>query len=180
LENKDGDGGTPNHSIDSYDGRWGNDFDVLMFTFSSDVWLDGLDIGWAYEDYGTNSSSPNADITNIAFTGNGSSNISGNTWLSISTSKVWILVQSSSNIPQDHYHTLTNQVKSTSFLIGAHNPLFGNDWSSSNDDFKLADITTKTSSPKPPTDIPESATFATLLLGLIGIRVVRKKFGKFM
>ena len=175
LNNKDEDDDTPNHSIDSYDGRWGNDFDVLMFTFSSEVSLDGLDIGWAYEDYNTNNSSAHADITTIAYTGNGSSNISGSTWQGIATSSAWSLVQNSSNVPKDSYHALTNQVKSSSFLISAYNPLFGGNWSSLNDGFKLAGITTKTSSPKPPTDVPEPATFATLLLGLIGLRIVRKK-----
>lgn len=180
LINQDEDDGTPNHSIDSYDpnnnSSWGNDFDALMLTFSSEVILDGLDIGWAYEDYDTSNEARNADITTIAYTGNGSRNISGSTWQDISNSSAWSLVQNSSNVLKGDYYALTNQVKSTSFLISAYNPVFGTDgWSSLNDGFKLAGITTQTRSQKPPTDIPEPATFATFLLGLIAIRKLRKK-----
>ena len=178
LINRDEDSGTPNHSIDSYDASngYGNDYDVLMLTFNSEVTLDGLDIGWAYENYvdNNNRGQSSADITTLAYTGTGSDSISGSTWQSISTSAAWSLVQNSSDVDDYNYHALTNKVKSTTFLIGAYNPLFGSDgWSSLNDGFKLAGITTKTTEPS--TDIPEPATLGMFLLGLVGVGRLRKK-----
>lgn len=172
VENRDGDSGTPNHSIDSYDGSWGDDIDMVLLSFSKAVSLKGLSIGWAYEDYYGNYQAQ-ADITTVAYTGNNAPNFDGRTWGQVAADSAWTFVDNLIDASANQYHTVDNKgnILSNYWLVGAYNPVFSNtNYSSDNDGFKLTGLTTEfnTTTTPPPTDVPEPSMFVLMLI-LLGL-----------
>jgi hypothetical protein len=180
MINQDEGDDTPNHSIDSYDynGCWGDDIDMVLLSFSEAVSLEGITIGWAREDYGTYDSTRKSDITAVAYTGdvNAGPNIANRSWSDIASDSAWTFVENLMDATQNSYHTVDNNgnVLSNFWLVGAYNPVFSNtNYSTNNDGFKLAGITTSAASNPPATPVPEPSALL-LMLASLGL-LVRKR-----
>ena len=174
LKNQSESDTTPDHSIDSFN----NYFDMVLLTFNEKVDLTQFDIGWARETTQYN----RADISVAAFTGNGSSSLAGNTWNGVATSGNWSTVGQYLDVDDYNYQTVTSDITSKYWLIGAYNPIFANPgevtgtWASSNNDgFKLASVQGVTSTGNPVVSVPEPTSIAILGLGLLGFLSMRKK-----
>lgn len=175
-----GDPGAPDHSIDSYDynGCWGDDIDMVLLSFSEAVSLDGITIGWAREDYYGSNTTRKSDITAVAYTGdvNAGPNIANRSWSDIASDSAWTFVENLMDAKQNSYHTVDNDgnVLSNFWLVGAYNPVFSNtNYSTNNDGFKLAGITTSAASNPPPAPVPEPSALL-LMLASLGL-LVRKR-----
>lgn len=181
--------GTPNHSIDNYDSsRWGDDYEMVLLSFSEAVSLDQIGIGWAREDYGTNNEQRHADITTVAYTGsdtntgsssNGDSwtdrNLFGNSWAEVAADAAWTFVSDISNADDYAYHSIDNPdaVISNFWLVGAYNPVFSETcWTHDNDGFKLSKLI---SSSEDPTEVPEPTSIILFLSFGIAMLVKNKK-----
>lgn len=178
MINQDEGDDDPNHSIDSYDynGCWGDDIDMVLLSFSEAVSLDGITIGWAREEY-TYSVHPQSDITAVAYTGdvNAGPNIANRSWAEIASDSAWTFVDNLMDAKHNAYHTVDNSgnILSNFWLVGAYNPIFSNtNYTTNNDGFKLAGITTTSSNP-PPAPVPEPSALLIMLASL-GL-VIRKR-----
>ena len=187
-----GDHGTPNHSIDNYDTEsWGDDYEMVLLSFSEAVSLDEIGIGWARENYGTNSQQSNADITTVAYTGSDTDlqsdasgdswtdrNLLGNSWTQIAADAAWTFVDDISNADDYQYHAIDNpnELVSNFWLVGAYNPVFsGTSWSDNNDGFKLSGIKSSAEAQTtPPTEVPEPSSIILFLSVAMGILVKSK------
>ncbi|MPW29134.1 PEP-CTERM sorting domain-containing protein [Agarivorans sp. B2Z047] len=168
--NRDNESGTPQHSIDSY----GNDFDMVLLSFDEAVNLAGFTLGWASEDYGTNSQSSHADVSVLAYSGNDAPALYNNTWADLA-GLGWTTEAEVSNADEFAYQAIDSSAASKYWLIGAYNPIFGSlGWSSGNDGFKLAGVSTN--SPQVPvTSVPEPGTVLLFAAGLFGIALRSRK-----
>jgi len=178
--NRDEDSGVPNHSIDSYDPNdnpsWGNDYDMILLEFDTAVSLTSFSIGWAREyNYFYQS-----DISLLSYTGNDAASIDGATWSSLVNGGGWISEENFPDIQQNstvNYQSAQNTY-SNYWLIGAYNNTFGSDnWTSGNDGFKLAGLTTQTfdALPVPSIEVPEPDTLLMLTSGLLVLASSRRK-----
>ncbi|MFT6735882.1 MAG: hypothetical protein ACJAS9_004096 [Polaribacter sp.] len=177
VKNKDGEGGSPQHSIDNIpnSSAYGyNDYDMVLLQFNKKVVLDEIVIGWATNDGGINSYGA-ADISIVAYTGDDTKNANPffantQTWGDLLTSTPnWQSVENIENA--SILQAITNPVASQYFLIGAYNPIFGGNLSNANDGFKLSGVKTKTAASKPPSNaIPEPSSIALAFLGLLLLR----------
>lgn len=161
---------TPSHAIDSY----GNDYDMLLLTFSTAVNLTGIDIGWQ----NTNPT----PVSILAWTGPGSAALSGQTWSSIRTGAPGGAYQTIGNyaVPNNtNYYSISNNVTSTNWLVGIYNPIFdSNNQLNYTGDYalKLNAVRTQTTPPPVPGgQIPLPGTAVLLLLGLAALRGQRQK-----
>ena len=177
IVNQDEDTGAPNHSIDSYDPNnnpsWGHDYDMVLLEFDSAVSISSFSLGWAQEN-----GSSYADVSLAAYTGdiNSYNGIAGETWSSLVNGGGWTSEENFSNV--DDYSTVNYQSTNTSqyWLIGAYNSVFGSDnWSTLNDGFKLAALTTSTIDNSPGNEVPEPSTLVMLMSGLLALAAKRKK-----
>jgi hypothetical protein len=175
IVNQDEDAGVPDHSIDSYDANaYGNDYDMVLLEFDSAVSITGFSIGWALED----NSQPYSDVSLVAYTGNNFTGLAGETWSSIVNGGGWTSEENFSNVP--NYSTVNYQSAQPTYsqywLLGAYNSVFGNDgWSTLNDGFKLAGLSTKTKDQTPGNDVPEPGTLVMLMSGLLILAMRRKQ-----
>jgi hypothetical protein len=171
LQNNDEDLTPPNHSIDSQvsgtvdpDG----DYDMVLLEFDTAVNLTGLQLNWAVGGNAANT----ADISILAYTGNGSSTLVGNTWAQVlgsGTGNAYDSVGNYSNVGLSYYAVNPTNVTSTKWLIGAYNPVFGSGGTAGNDGLKLTSLTTST--PTPDTrDVPVPGTVVLLMSGLVALR----------
>lgn len=188
IENQDGEGGAPQHSIDNIPNYTGNaaynDYDAVLVQFDQKTNLSSIDIGWATND-GDGSSDGSADISIVAYTGNNDLNnnpffATTSTWGSLLTNG-WSRIGHYQNAGgsyaiANNAATEIKGVLSKYWLISAYNPLFGGTaLSNANDGFKLAGLTTTTGSNDPSTPVPAPASFALLALCAVGMVVRRKK-----
>ena len=182
VNNDEGVNDNPGHSIDSYDG----DFDMVLLSFDTKVDLTEFSLGWAKE--GNNNNRLRSDVSVVAFTGlgGGNSNISGDTWGDVASSGDWSTVGRYNNVDDYNYQTVTSQVESKYWLIGAYNSIFANpgetilngqnNLTNGNDGFKLAGVKGETSVPPP--SIPEPTSFAILGLGMLALLFSNRKNSK--
>lgn len=180
-----GDTGQPNHSIDNYDScNWGDDIEMVLLHFSEAVSLEGINIGWAREEYSNGSTYAQSDITTVAYTGDydgyDTDVIAGKSWSQVAADSAWTFVDDLMDVAQYDYHTVdnSNNIVSNYWLVGAYNPIFGGmNWTSDNDGFKLSGVTTKKSvtNIEPPTEVPEPAPLALFVIGA-ALVMTRKKF----
>lgn len=156
---------SPDHAIDSM----GSKTDFVVFDFGlTEVSLNSLDIGWAYEKYSSSGSQSRADITLW------SQNSSGN----------WQALGNLADLSQYTHHSLTTYQSTLGFskqwAVSAYNQYFSSTElnnggfsgpnSSDNslgDAFKLTGLSVDT---KPSTDVPEPAAWALLGIGLLFLR----------
>ncbi|MEZ5571458.1 MAG: exosortase-dependent surface protein XDP1 [Halioglobus sp.] len=163
---------SPHHSTDSV--RSGSDadgdFDMLLLEFDTAVNLTGMTLNWAQGGNVANT----ADVSILAYVGPGSSALVGNTWASVldTNGGAYDSVGNYSNVNLSYYAVNPTSVTSTKWLIGAYNPVFGAGGDASDDGFKLASLTTSTTTipDQPPGEVPAPGTLALLIAGLLGLR----------
>lgn len=161
-------------------------YDMLQLEFDTAVSLDGLTLDWAKGGDGTGKT---ADISILADTGDGSSDLRKNTWAQILGSgdgNGFDLVGNYSNVGLSYYAVNPGTVTSKRWLIGVYNPVFGAGGDAGDDAFRLASI--QTSGPTTlipqeilpnipddiPHDVPIPGTLTLLLTGLLSLRLRRE------
>ncbi|MBJ2134826.1 PEP-CTERM sorting domain-containing protein [Paraglaciecola chathamensis] len=138
------------HYVDNY----GDETDMLLFTFDDLVSITGINIGYHSVD---------SDISIAAF--DDLPTLQGNTWDTVASnadfktsfsnlSNGWTSLSSASSFESKYW------------LIGAYNGAFGSPgWTNNNDQLKIAGLSTVAGSspdPKPPTDVAEPSSLAVL------------------
>jgi hypothetical protein len=177
LQNRDESNTTPSHSIDNFD----NDFDMVLLSFDKAIDLEGFNIGWARETDTSGNNYGYADVTVAAYTGAGNFAFNAaDTWSSIAGTN-WSTIGHYGNVSDYSYQSVTTDVKSKYWLIGAYNPTFTGAGETTNgpgtgwrDGFKLASVTGQTYTP-PSTNVPEPGTMAILASGLLGLFATRRR-----
>ncbi|MDO6566145.1 PEP-CTERM sorting domain-containing protein [Alteromonas sp. 1_MG-2023] len=179
--NQDGEGQTsPNHSIDNYyyngtnnaDGIQYADFDFVLFTFDSDVTLDGLDFGWV----NNNGNDQQLSVAALGDSQLGLLEGEQSSWAQIIAGAV----SESFNIANNSVTTgIDSSIASQYWLVGAYNTVFGsvNGASMYNDGFKITSVyfTENTSTPPgAPTAVHEPGLLGLMLMS-IGILAWRRK-----
>jgi hypothetical protein len=164
--------GSPNHSVDSFlvGGDSDGDFNMLLLTFSEAVNLTGIDLGWATGGNAANT----ADMSLLAYTGNGSSALNGQTWANVlgGANTNYDSVGNPSNVGLSYFTVNPGNITSTRWLVGVYNPVFGAGGDFADDGIKLTSLTTSTE-PPPDRDVPVPGTLVLLLAGLAALRARR-------
>lgn len=152
------------------------DFDMMLLEFDTAVSLSGLQLEWAQGGGAVDT----ADISILAYSGEGSTKLVGNTWgqtLGNGTGDAYDLVGNYSNVNLSYYSVNPNKIMSTRWLIGVYNPVFGEGGDAANDGFKLANIETFTASLEAdaadPIEIPAPGTLALVFAGMFALRARR-------
>lgn len=168
IQNQDENTADPNHSIDGVTSDTDGEFDMLLLEFSTAVNLTGIDLAWAVGGNAANT----ADISLLAYTGAGSSAMSG-TWGSVlgASGTAYDSAGNYSNVGLSYYTVNPTNITSTKWLVGVYNPVFGSGGDARDDGFKLASLTT--SDTPPDTDVPVPGTVVLLLAGLAALRARR-------
>ncbi len=163
VKNRERDG----HTIDN----GGNDTDMVLLSFTKEVSLSGLTVGWV-EDYTTN-------ISVAAYGGSGTpseSGLLGETW---STLQDWQLAQtltlqtSQTRTLINSYQSITTNLKSKFWLIGACNFAFSGNicHDCEYSGFKLASVVSSVTNGGG--QVPSPASIFLVLAGLVAIRYSR-------
>lgn len=168
IQNQDENTADPNHSIDGVTSDTDGEFDMLLLEFSTAVNLTGIDLSWAVGGNAANT----ADISLLAYTGAGSSAVSG-TWGSVlgASGTAYDSAGNYSNVGLSYYTVNPTNITSTKWLVGVYNPVFGAGGDARDDGFKLASLTT--SDTPPDRDVPVPGTVVLLLAGLAALRARR-------
>lgn len=166
----------PNHSFDSVisynpsnpDEQY-IDFDMMLLEFDTEVELTEIDINWKGSD---------SDMVVLNYAGSGDGGIpfsSTDTWGGL-LSEGWNHVGNNMDVSLSNNAVVANSFESKYWLVGVYNPTFGPYGSNyaGNDAVKIAGVVTKTTEPS--TQVPEPATYALVLLGLMA--VMRRKHSK--
>lgn len=171
VQNQDETTSDPHHSVDSVrsNGDTDGDFDMLLLEFSTAVNLTGIDLSWAVGGNAANT----ADMSLLAYTGAGSSTLSGKTWASVlgASGSAYDSAGNYSNVGLSYYTVNPTNITSTKWLVGVYNPVFGSGGDASDDGIKLASLTT--SDAPPDRDVPVPGTVVLLLAGLAALRARR-------
>lgn len=152
---------SPNHAVDNE----GRDYDMLLLSFSTQVKLDQVTIGWWSND---------SDVSLLAFNGAGApGSFTGKTWQELLGAGGWVSAG-------DYYDVKQNpgvnpgSIASQYWLIGAHNPNLGGSWTGGNanvrtgtDYFKVKGVAVST--------VPEPGSLALIGAALLGIGLSRRR-----
>lgn len=173
----DGNGGTFNvngdaHSIDNFSGSGTNysgttDYDMVLFSFSEEVALQGASFSWLTNSASTQQVSV-VGLNDISGLTSGTSS-----WSDLAGSAAFVTSGSFQIAQTDSVYVSDFSISQTAqyWLVGAYNTVFGSNsaFSENDDGFKLATVgfTKKPGTPgeKPPTDVNAPNSFALLLLG---------------
>ena len=181
----------PQHAIDNIRNGAANehitndfDYEMVLLSFSKEVKLSALNVGWSLCGSTCNSGTYNgstndgdADISLLAHTGGGNTNFfsPSTEWADI-TGQGWQLI--------DNYMDVTDntsiQTKASGYskywLVGAYNRVFGDTmFSIDNDAFKLAGLTTMTNNTSTADPVNAPVTFGLFGLIALGLLYRRKK-----
>lgn len=169
LRNRDERGRDSSHRIDSVGTDPNGEYDMLLLEFDQEVQLEGLDLGLAAGGALGNS----ADISVLAWDQTGSTALNGRTWDDVLAANGggYNVVDNYTDVGVNYFSVNPAAVRSTRWLLGVYNPLFGAGGSAGNDSFLLSALQT-TDTPPPTVSLPGSMTLA--LLGLCGIRGSRR------
>ncbi len=158
---------SPNHAFDSRisynpsnpDEQY-IDFDMMLLEFDTEVELTEIDIDW----YGGDS---DMIVLNYAGSGNGGIPFGAtDTWSGL-LNEGWNFVGENMDVSTTNNAIVANSFESKYWLVGVYNPAIGNYGTNygGNDAVKIAGVVTKTTDPS--TQVPEPATYALVLMGLI-------------
>ncbi len=164
MRNRD-ERGNNGHRIDSISNDPSGEYDMLLLEFDEEVQLEGLDIDLAAGGAAANS----ADISVLAWDQTGSSALNGRTWDGILAANGggYDVVGNYNDVGVNYFAVNGTAVRSTRWLVGVYNPLFGAGGSDGNDAFLLNAFQT-TNTPPPTIGMPGSLALA--LMGLAGLR----------
>ena len=157
LLNYNRDEGSSQHYVDNY----GEETDMLLFTFDELVSITGLDIGWYSND---------SDISIAAFDSSNSASapsLVGKTWAQVAEDAIFKTSINNAVVNGTSFASLTAEqgIESKYWIIGAYNSSFGTGSDNWSDKLKIAGITTVAGvgpDPKPPTDVAEPSSLAVL------------------
>jgi hypothetical protein len=163
-------GTSPEHSTDNQ-----NNNDMVLFSFAQEIGLTGLSIGWP-----SDSSSYDTDMTVMAYTGNSTPTLTGKTYADLTATGGWSLITHVNDVTQASGASFNagGAISSMYWLIGAFNPLVGNDpgWSTGNDYVKISGLAGSLPKiPPPPHGVPEPVTLGLFMLGLLGMSYMRRR-----
>lgn len=158
------------------------DFDMMLLEFDTAVSLTGMQLEWAQGGNAANT----ADISIMAYTGEGSDKLVGNTWAQVlgsGTGDAFDTVGNYSNVDLSYYAVNPTTVTSTKWLIGVYNPVFGPGGDGGNDGFRLASIHTSITNefdavdgPVPDVnDVPVPGSLTLMVAGLLALRARRNR-----
>lgn len=173
--------GNDSHTLDNFSG--GEDFDMVLFSFSEAVTLTGA--SFTYLDSSASSKQISVvGLSDISLFENHASNEFG--WADVASSDGLVLSDGHFNISSNGNYSSTSGYTSEFsdlsaakyWLVGAYNVYFDDSSSSySNTGFKLASLnltTNGTEINQPPTEVSEPAPVALMLIGL-GLLALRRK-----
>lgn len=173
----------PQHAIDNIkNGGYSNDFDyeMVLLSFSSEVNLSKLDIGWSlcgYDPCTTNSYSNggrDADMSVLAHNGSSQGFFNNQTRWSDITNQGWSLINHYADVKTGSTVAISTPTYSKHWLVGAYNSVFGGaHWSSNNDAFKFAGLTTVTKETSTADPINAPATLG--LFGLLALSILYRR-----
>lgn len=162
-------GVAPEHAIDNNER-----YEMLKLSFGSKVKLTKATIGYAL---------PDSDMTVLAYTGVGSSDITGLTWAAVKLSASWQVIGNYGTSAQtpDPFGTLVNVAlnttySSTAWLIGAYNPLAGGTTSGltlGDDAIKLLSVDGVAGTTTQ--QVPEPGSLALFGLAFAGMAALRRR-----
>lgn len=170
LRNRDESGGNATHRIDSVSTDPSGEYDMLLLEFDEEVQLEGIDLDLAVGGSLGNS----ADISVLAWDQSGSSALNGRTWDGILAANGggYDVVDNYNDVGVNYFSVNPMAIRSSRWLIGVYNPLFGAGGSDGNDSFLLSAL--QTTNTVPPT-VPVPGSLALALVGLCGLRSSRKR-----
>lgn len=174
ITNNDSDGGSPRHAIDNNGDTPSNDdgdVDAVQFSFNQNTSLDGVEIGWKYND---------SDITVLAHDGVGDKSLLNKTFAQL-LENGWNFIGHYSDLITDQTEAINSgDYFSSDWLITAYTPEAGspNSWSFGNDYFKLSELTGKVSLPGSGS-VPEPSSILLLLLAMIGWKISKDGLYRF-
>lgn len=171
------------HTLDNFTG--GDDFDMVLFSFSEEVSLSGASFTWL-QGYDTGKQITVVGLNDISLFENHSSNEF--TWADVASSAATVITSGhfniSSNISSGGQHgNFTSDFGDLSvakyWLVGSYNTYFDDNSSShQGSGFKLASLGFETADPSvepgPPTEVSEPASVALMLTGF-GLLAWRRK-----
>lgn len=170
----------PQHAIDNIqNGGAAGDFDyeMVLLTFSSEVNLTKLNIGWSL--CGTSACTLNSyaaggkdsDFSILSHNGQSSlQSFNGSSRWSDITSQGWNIVNNYAGVKEHSSVGTPSNNYSKHWLVGAYNNVFGGSMSLNNDAFKLAGLTTvsRDTGPADPVNAPATiGLFGLIALGLL-------------
>lgn len=165
-------GSAPEHSTDNR-----KDNDMVLFSFAEEIALTGLSIGWPSEYSGYDT-----DMTVLAYTGNATPVLTGETYDELTDAGDWSLVSHLDNVSQSTGASFNpgSAISSLYWLIGAYNPLVGTSYGyhdSKSDYVKISGLSgyKKTPDYPPHHGVPEPAVVGLLGLGLFGMTYLRRR-----
>ncbi len=178
-ENEDDDVSAPDHAIDnirdSWDGKYDDDqfeYEMVLFSFSSEVNLTELNIGWSWC-YNDCSTSKDADMSVLMHDGSAVNFFNAQTKWSDIASQGWSVIDNYANL-KDDVDVVVNQTQySKHWLVGAYNRVFGDNWTVNNDAFKLAGLSTMTRETEKPEQVSAPATLG--LFGLLTLILLQRR-----
>lgn len=156
---------SPEHAINNA----GNDFDMLLLSFSEAVSLNSINLGWI-----ENSEVRRSDVSVLAGTSTTFASPNGKTWQSlVGVGQGWKLAGQYNNAGSGNELVNANNISSKYWLVGAYNGLLGSSLGNDgySDAFKLKGVSVTKTIVK----VPEPSALFLFGLGLLGLVVVRRR-----
>lgn len=164
LRNRDERGGARTQAIDSVTNDPTGEYDMLLLEFDEEVELNGFDLNAAFGGDVANT----ADISVLAWDQSGASALNGRTWNDVLAGNGggYDSVGNYNNIGVNYFAMNTNNIRSSRWLIGVYNPIFGIGGTAGDDSFLLSMVRTNNNV----ITVSTPGSMALALLGILGLR----------